>query len=150
MKNRCHYETCIGTICIEEMNNEVIALFIDKNFNNKEDCETDILRETNKQLQEYFNKQRKIFDVPINLIGTEFQKKVWNALRDIPYGETRSYGEIAKAIGQPKACRAIGGANNKNPIMIIVPCHRVIGSKGDLVGFGAGLKTKKFLLDIEK
>ncbi|WP_411503444.1 methylated-DNA--[protein]-cysteine S-methyltransferase [Brevibacillus centrosporus] len=102
-----------------------------------------------KQLEEYFAGERKVFDLPIVLYGTPFQKSVWNALADIPYGETRSYKDIALAIGAAKAVRAIGGANNRNPIPIIIPCHRVIGSNGALVGYGGGLPIKEHLLALE-
>jgi methylated-DNA-[protein]-cysteine S-methyltransferase len=102
-----------------------------------------------KQLFEYFQGSRKRFDVPIVLYGTPFQKAVWTELTRIPYGETRSYKDIALAIGAAKAVRAIGGANNRNPIPIIVPCHRVIGSNGALVGYGGGLSIKEHLLKLE-
>ena len=101
------------------------------------------------QLQEYFCGKRKTFDFNYELQGTDFQKKVWNALRDIPYGETRTYKDIAIAIGNPKAYRAVGLANNKNPITIVVPCHRVIGSSGKLVGYAGGLEMKQKLLHLE-
>lgn len=99
---------------------------------------------------EYFNGQRKSFDLPLNPKGTEFQKKVWNALLNIPYGSTCSYKDIAVNIGNEKACRAVGGANNKNPIFIIIPCHRVIGKNGSLVGYGGGLDIKLKLLELEQ
>lgn len=102
------------------------------------------------QLQEYLAGTRTSFDIPICGKGTEFQQKVWKALCDIPYGETRTYGQIAEAIGNPKASRAVGGACNKNPIMIMVPCHRVIGGNGRLVGFGGGLDMKEWLLGLER
>ena len=94
--------------------------------------------------------RRREFQIKLHLEGTAFQKKVWEALCTIPYGETRSYGEIAAQIGNPKAYRAVGGANNKNPIMIFIPCHRVIGADGSLVGFGGGIDAKKFMLDLER
>ena len=103
-----------------------------------------------KQLSEYFDKKRKTFDLKLNPKGTEFQKKVWNELLKIPYGETRSYKDIAENIGNPKAVRAVGGANNKNPIAICIPCHRVIGKSGKLVGYAGGLDKKEYLLNIEK
>lgn len=106
--------------------------------------------EAYKQLNEYFNQTRKIFDLPLHLEGTTFQKKVWNELCKIPYAQTRSYKDIAISIGNPKAARAVGMANNKNPIAIIIPCHRVIGSNGSLVGYASGLERKKALLNIEK
>lgn len=103
-----------------------------------------------EQLCDYFSGARKAFDLDLLLEGTAFQKKVWNALTAIPYGETRSYKEVAESVGQPKAVRAIGGANNRNPIPIIIPCHRVIGSDGSLVGYGGGLDRKEQLLRLEK
>jgi len=103
-----------------------------------------------EQLREYFAGRRKRFSLPLHPSGTAFQRLVWKALETIPYGETRSYGEIAAAVGNPKASRAVGMANNRNPISIIVPCHRVIGSTGKLVGYGGGLEKKEFLLELEK
>ncbi|WP_124726830.1 methylated-DNA--[protein]-cysteine S-methyltransferase [Staphylospora marina] len=102
-----------------------------------------------KQLDEYFNKERFHFELPLDFCGTPFQKLVWKELTNIPYGEVRSYKDVAQAIGAPKAVRAIGGANNKNPISIIVPCHRVIGANGSLVGYGGGLHIKEYLLTLE-
>ena len=103
-----------------------------------------------KQLQEYAEGRRKVFELPLNPIGTPFQQKVWQALLAIPYGETRTYGQIAQAIGMPKAARAVGGACNRNPIGIIIPCHRVIGSNGKLTGYYGGLEFKELLLEHEK
>lgn len=108
-----------------------------------------VLLETENQLNEYFTGQRQQFDVPLNFIGTDFQKQVWNALLSIPFGETRTYLQIAMQIGNVKAVRAVGAANGKNPISIIAPCHRVIGANGKLVGFAGGLDNKKILLDLE-
>ena len=102
-----------------------------------------------KQLKEYFCGERKSFCLKLNVFGTDFQKKVWTELLNIPYGETRTYQDIAIAIGNPKAVRAVGGANNKNKIPIIIPCHRIIGKDGSLVGFGSGLEIKKQLLKLE-
>ncbi len=102
------------------------------------------------QIMDYFEGRRRTFTFPYALRGTEFQKKVWRALCDIPYGETRTYKEIAAAVGNPKACRAVGMANNKNPIAIAVPCHRVIGADGKLVGYAGGLDMKEALLQLEK
>lgn len=107
------------------------------------------LTNVRQQLQEYFAGTRKSFDLPLQLDGTEFQVSVLKALQDIPYGETVSYGEVAKRIGRPKAMRAVGAANGRNPIPIVVPCHRVIGSSGDLTGFGGGIDTKEALLRLE-
>ena len=102
-----------------------------------------------QQLAEYFAGERRTFDLPLRLNGTEFQMSVLQALQQIPYGETTSYADIAERIGRPKAVRAVGAANGRNPIPIIVPCHRVIGSHGDLTGFGGGLDTKEALLRLE-
>jgi methylated-DNA-[protein]-cysteine S-methyltransferase len=102
-----------------------------------------------QQLTEYFAGQRREFDLPLRLSGTEFQMSVLRALQQIPYGETTSYAEIAERVGRPKAVRAVGAANGRNPIPIIVPCHRVIGSHGELTGFGGGLDTKEALLRLE-
>jgi len=104
------------------------------------------LQEARRQLSEYFAGERRNFDLPVQLTGTEFQVRVLEALREIPYGETVTYGDIAKRIGRPKAVRAVGAANGRNPLPIVVPCHRVIGSTGDLTGFGGGLDTKEALL----
>ena len=112
-------------------------------------AESPILRETAAQLTEYFGGKRKAFDVPLAPSGTDFRLSVWKALRDIPFGETRSYKEIAARVGNPKASRAVGMANNRNPIAILIPCHRVIGANGSLVGYGGGLSVKRFLLDLE-
>lgn len=103
-----------------------------------------------EQVCEYLKGHRKTFDFPYELHGTDFQKKVWDALRRIPYGETRTYKEIAGAVGNPKASRAVGMANNKNPLIIVVPCHRVIGANGNLVGYAGGLDMKKALLELER
>jgi methylated-DNA-[protein]-cysteine S-methyltransferase len=102
-----------------------------------------------RQLQAYFRGELKVFDVPLAMEGTDFQLRVWNALRGIPYGETVSYAQLAERIGNPKAVRAVGLANGSNPIPIIVPCHRVIGSDGSLTGFGGGLPIKKILIELE-
>ncbi len=102
-----------------------------------------------RQLEEYFAGTRKQFDIPLALRGTPFQLEVWHALQQIPYGETRTYAGIAHAIGRPTATRAVGAANGANPIPIIVPCHRVIGSNGSLTGFGGGIDVKRRLLDLE-
>ncbi len=147
------YESIIGLIKIEEKKGEIVGInFSKENLvkNNSEIIETPLIRETIKELQEYFNGNRKDFSIPIRIKGTEFQKSVWKKLMEIPYGETCSYGEIARRIGNPKAARAIGMANNRNPISIIIPCHRVIGANGKLVGYGGGLDIKERLLKLEK
>jgi methylated-DNA-[protein]-cysteine S-methyltransferase len=107
-------------------------------------------RAVERQLREYFQGKRTAFDLRLHPKGTPFQKAIWKALLDIPYGQTRSYGDIAKAVGRPKAVRAVGLANGRNPLPIIVPCHRVIGANGKLVGYGGGLPVKQALLDRER
>jgi methylated-DNA-[protein]-cysteine S-methyltransferase len=107
------------------------------------------LPETRRQLAEYLAGERRAFDLPLAPRGTDFERRVWEALLAIPYGETRSYLEIAGAIGRPAACRAVGRANGRNPIAVVIPCHRVIGSDGSLTGYGGGLPLKRFLLDLE-
>ena len=109
-----------------------------------------VLVETERQLGEYFAGKRKTFSVVLDVRGTPFQKDVWSALRAIPFGETRSYAQVAKQLGNPRATRAVGAANGRNPVSIIVPCHRVIGSTGKLTGFAGGLDTKAYLLNLEK
>lgn len=115
----------------------------------QEDAQHPILRETERQLTEYFAGQREHFDLPLDFTGTPFQKQVWSALLTIPYGQTRSYRDIANQIGRPKAARAVGAANGRNPISIVAPCHRVVGTSGDLTGFAGGLQTKAQLLGME-
>ena len=105
---------------------------------------------SDEELDEYFKGNSKVFDIPLKIEGTEFQRKVWNALLEIPYGETRTYLDIAKQIGNSKACRAVGMANHNNKIMILIPCHRVIGSNKKLVGYAGGIDVKEKLLEIEK
>lgn len=115
-----------------------------------EDDQQKILVEVERQLNQYFAGELRSFSLPLDMRGTPFQKDVWEALLSIPFGETRSYGQLAKQIGRSSASRAVGAANGRNPISIIVPCHRVIGSSGKLTGFAGGLETKATLLDMEK
>lgn len=109
-----------------------------------------VLASTARQLDIYFTGRLRAFDLPLAPAGTPFQQRVWSALRDIPFGETRSYGQLAQTIGKPSAMRAVGAANGRNPIAIVVPCHRVIGADGSLTGFGGGIDRKKFLLSLEQ
>ncbi len=109
----------------------------------------DLLAETARQLDEYFAGRRTTFDLPLAPRGTSFQQLVWTTLREIPFGQTTSYGDLARRIGRPSAVRAVGAANGQNPIPIVIPCHRVIGRTGRLVGFGGGLQAKRYLLDLE-
>nr|WP_302596749.1 methylated-DNA--[protein]-cysteine S-methyltransferase [uncultured Cellulosilyticum sp.] len=145
------YDLAIGqvTIACDKQGITLVSSAKEKDLPGSK-CRTVLLDEAAKQLEEYFKGERKQFDLPLNPKGTPFQKQVWEALCKVPYGETRSYKEIAIMIGNPKACRAVGMANNKNPIMILIPCHRVIGANGKLIGYDGGLELKKYLLDLEK
>lgn len=150
MNNIFFYETELGIIGIRENNKSITNIYFSKVDTNDNIEETDLIKKCFKQLKEYFEGSRIKFDLPLDIKGTEFQNKVWNELLKIPYGEVKSYKDIAMAIGNEKVCRAIGMANNKNPIPIIIPCHRVIGSNGKLVGYAGGLNVKEKLLNIEK
>ncbi len=147
--NYAVYDSALGFIRIEYDNETVTSL---KKLN---ESPTDFGSKTNfsnsvfSEISEYFSGNRKHFTFSFDAVGTAFQKKVWSALCDIPYGETRTYKEIAKAIGNEKASRAVGMANNKNPLHIVVPCHRVIGASGKLVGYAGGLPMKEYLLKME-
>jgi methylated-DNA-[protein]-cysteine S-methyltransferase len=114
-----------------------------------EDTYDALLTLAEQQLIEYFQGRRKIFELPLAFVGTPFQTMVWQALLTIPYGETRTYGEVARQVGQPAAARAVGAANRRNPISIIAPCHRVVGASGALTGFAGGLEAKRYLLNLE-
>jgi methylated-DNA-[protein]-cysteine S-methyltransferase len=152
MKNIFFYQTSIGEIGIMENGAAITNLFVkgDSVPQGAVVKETALLKEAGKQLLDYLAGRRKSFELLLAPEGTEFQQKVWKALQEIPCGEIRSYGEVAKSIGQPKASRAVGMANNKNPILIFIPCHRVVGANGKLVGYAAGLGVKEHLLKLEK
>ena len=140
-------QTPIGKLYISADHNSILAISL-----NKPDLygkETPLIKKAFKELDEYFSGKRKTFDLPLKLNGTEFQKKICQELIKIPYGKTISYKELAKRAGNENACRAAGMANNKNKIMIVIPCHRVIGSNGNLTGYAFGLEIKKQLLDME-
>lgn len=148
MKRVYYYEFPIGRIavaCDETGITDVAMGEVDA----KEE-ENHLIHQAAKQLEEYFFGCRQEFNLPLSLQGTQFQQNVWGELMRIPYGETRSYGQIAERIGNPRACRAVGRANNRNRIIIIIPCHRVIGADGSLVGYGGGVDVKKKLLELEK
>jgi len=151
MKYFCNFNHVFCNLFIAEENGAVCGISFKNSKIPKgyEEKETPLLRETAKQLDEYFNKKRKVFDLPIILHGTDFQIKVWEALQTIPYGKTCSYGQLADMIKNQKACRAVGMANNRNPIAVIVPCHRVIGKDGSLTGYAGGLNLKQQLLNLE-
>lgn len=143
------YETILGSVTFVEEDGALLAIATHRAYEGKR-LETSLIKEAYRQLSEYLIGERKSFDLPLKPRGTVFQLQVWKALCDIPYGETRSYKQIAEAIGNPKAVRAVGMANNRNPMLIVVPCHRVIGANGKLVGYGAGIEKKEFLLKLEK
>lgn len=149
-KNIFVYSTKIGPVAIQDDGTDITNVDVVSEGENTGLSESLLARKAAEQLYEYLDGKRSSFDMPLNPQGTEFQKKVWKALLDIPYGETRSYRQVAEAVGNPKACRAVGMANNRNPIMIFIPCHRVVGSDGSLVGYEGGLDMKKWLLDLEK
>lgn len=152
MKRIFYYETEIGEMGIAENGTAITDLFFSCE-ELEEDAvieETSLIKKAASQLQRYFTGTLKDFDLPLAPAGTPFMCSVWDALRTIPYGETRSYRDIAQSIGNPKACRAVGMANNRNPIAIFIPCHRVIGAEGNLVGYSAGLDVKQYLLALEK
>ena len=145
------YRTILGNVQILEESKAIAGISFQQIFSeNLINRETSIIKEAFKQLSEYFKGIRKDFDLPLNPKGTDFQKKVWCELTKIPYGETKSYKQIAESIGSPKACRAVGLANNRNPIAVVIPCHRVIGSSGNLIGYAGGLHRKEFLLNLEQ
>lgn len=147
MKMTALYQSPLGPLYfIEEDERLVEVVFGDR----AETSSTPLLREAMRQMDAYFNDTLTRFDLPLHPRGTEFQLKVWEALQTIPYGQTRSYRDIARIVGNVKAVRAVGGANNKNPISIIIPCHRVIGKNGKLIGYGGGLEKKAWLLAFEK
>ena len=143
------YNTILGSIIILSENQKITNISFNHCAKIYNKNETELIYNTYIQIDEYLKRKRKYFDIPINPKGTDFMKKVWKQLSKIPYGETRSYKDIAISIGNPKAYRAVGIANNKNPIPIIIPCHRVIGCNGKLIGYSGGLIIKKTLLDIE-
>lgn len=150
MKNAFSFETEIGTLSLCQENNVITKLYFNNNapldFTNHK---TALLEEAAYQIQAYLAGTLKVFSFPYQAKGTAFQKKVWSSLLTIPYGETRSYKDIATLINQPTAYRAVGSANNKNQLPLIIPCHRVIGSDQTLVGYAGGLKIKEFLLRLE-
>jgi methylated-DNA-[protein]-cysteine S-methyltransferase len=114
------------------------------------ECSTALFTDVVAQLAEYFAAERIAFDIRLTMSGTQFERRVWSALQEIPYGETVSYGEIARRLGQPSAARAVGLANGRNPVAVVVPCHRVIGANGTLTGYGGGLERKRLLLELEQ
>jgi methylated-DNA-[protein]-cysteine S-methyltransferase len=151
MNNAFCYETSVGKLVIIE-NGEAVTNIYFGDFADLQGniFESTLIKKAHEQINQYLNGEREIFDLQLEPKGTDFQKKVWKALEQIPFGETRSYKEIAISIGNEKASRAVGMANNKNPLPIVIPCHRVIGTNGKLVGYAGGLDIKERLLELEK
>lgn len=153
-----YYSSPLGILMVTEENGAITGLELSEKISkpakrpidSAEQKNTPLIALAKSQLEEYFQGRREAFTLPLQPVGTPFQRKVWDALCTIPYGETRSYKEIALQIQNPKGCRAVGMANNRNPIMIVIPCHRVIGSTGALVGYAGGLDIKEWLLGHEK
>ena len=148
-------ESPVGVLTLTAVDGRLTGLHMDGQRHAPDtspDCERDDdgLAPVVEQLEAYFGGSRETFDVPLELAGTDFQRRVWAGLLDIPYGETISYGELARRVGRPGASRAVGLANGRNPVAIIVPCHRVIGANGTLTGYGGGLDRKVWLLDHER
>lgn len=147
-----NYDSPLGKICIGEDGTGISNLF----FGEREiptswkQERTPLLDRGFEQIQEYLAGTRKTFDLPLSLHGTPFQMADWNALQQIPYGQTRTYEQIAQALKNPKACRAVGMANNRNPVAVLIPCHRVVGKNGSLVGYAGGLEIKEALLSLEQ
>ena len=147
--NATVYESPVGPLRLEARDGALVALHLNARPG-PEHLDDPVLAEATTQLREYFAATRTSFELPLQMHGNAFEQRVWAALQAIPYGETTSYGEIGRRIGAPTAARAVGLANGRNPIAIIVPCHRVIGANGKLVGFGGGLPMKRALLDLEQ
>lgn len=149
MKGFAVYHTPVGPMRVDYEDSVVVGLRSEAHGGD-EGTRTALTDLVAGQLQEYFSGTRKSFDFPYELRGTDFQRQVWSALLDIPYGQTRSYRQIAQAIGRPTASRAVGAANGKNPIWIAIPCHRVVGTDGSLTGYAGGVGMKRALLELEK
>ena len=151
MKSVFFYDYPVGRVGIAEEDGKLRRVFFaaEKSLAGFHNAETPLVKKAAAQLEEYFALRRKKFDLPLHLEGRAFSLSVWQALRAIPYGETCSYGEVAARVGNPRASRAVGMANNRNPIAIIIPCHRVIGRNGSLTGYAGGLDVKRYLLELE-
>lgn len=150
----CEIDSPVGKLQLLEQNEQIVEIHFQNAGSERTPLAewregSPLLRELQSQLNAYFRRELREFDLPLNPSGTPFQLAVWEALRRIPYGETLSYGEVAAMIGRPMASRAVGAANGQNPIPIVIPCHRVIGSDGSLIGYGGGLDKKKILLELE-
>ncbi|MGQ0624232.1 MAG: methylated-DNA--[protein]-cysteine S-methyltransferase [Sporichthyaceae bacterium] len=158
MRTHLVIDSPIGALTLVAEGDSLVAVWMDtqrhlpdpERFGTAEDGDSVVLKEAGRQLAQYFAGERTSFELPLRADGTAFQRQVWAALREIPYGETISYGELARRIGKPAASRAVGLANGRNPLGIVVPCHRVIGASGKLVGYGGGLDRKAALLALER
>ena len=146
MKGIAYYASPVGDLVVESVDNKITSVLFLKGAARGEEVPTEATQQCIQELDEYFYRGRKFFTVEVDPQGSEFQKKVWNALLEIPYGETTSYEAIAIRVGDIKSIRAVGLANGQNPVSIIIPCHRVIGKNGDLTGYGGGLENKEWLL----
>ena len=150
MVNKAYFHSPVGWLSIEDNGIALTKINFEKQACNECEKRSKLADMAVLQLEEYFSGKRSSFSLPMAPAGTQFMQDVWQALVTIPYGEVRSYRDIAKAIGNPKACRAVGMANNRNPLPIIIPCHRVIGANGKLIGYAGGLGCKEKLLELEK
>lgn len=151
MKYGVVYNAPFGKLYIEEENNKIVSIsFVEPKSFTVADKQSELLQSACRQLTEYFSGERKKFDLPLDAHGSNFRKKVWTALQDVGYGTTASYLDIAAKIGNAKAVRAVGQANHFNPIVIVIPCHRIIGKNGKLVGYGGGAEIKTYLLNLER
>jgi methylated-DNA-[protein]-cysteine S-methyltransferase len=148
---KAYYSSPIGAVEIVSDENSIKELsFVEKAMENDLQAVPKVLQSALQQIEEYFKGKRSVFDLKLKAEGTEFQQKVWQSLIEVPYGETACYGDIAAAVGNRKSSRAVGGANNKNKIAIIIPCHRIVGADGSLTGYAGGLWRKEWLLEHEK
>ena len=144
------FETPLGMMAVGEEEGALVRLWLpNQPMPRLMPHKTPLLERAEEQILEYFNGQRQVFDLPLSPVGTEFQRKVWKALLDIPWGQTESYGALARRIGCPGGARAVGLANRNNPLPILIPCHRVVGAKGNLTGYAGGLELKQALLQLE-
>ena len=145
------FDTPLGTVAVGEENGCITRVYLPNGpMPRLMPHKTPLLERAEGQIMEYFNGQRQEFDLPLAFAGTDFQMKVWKALTEIPYGQTVSYGELAEKVGCPGGARAVGMANHRNPLPILVPCHRVVGAKGQLTGYAGGMEMKRILLELEK
>ena len=146
MMHRLSVASPVGVLTLAECGGALVRI----SFGDESACDrTPLLEEAARQLEEYFAGRRRDFDLPLAPAGTTFQREVWAALREIPYGRTCSYGDVARAVGRPAACRAVGMANHRNPLPIVIPCHRVVGASGALTGYAGGVEVKEALLALE-